>query len=51
MFNILPNENALQQTREAVAEGAGVVIYWLTGKLKQDAETARRLCPRSLRPC
>ena len=30
MFNILPNENALQQTREAVA---GVVIYWLTGKL------------------
>jgi uncharacterized SAM-binding protein YcdF (DUF218 family) len=33
LFNILPNENALQQTREAVAEVAGVVIYWLTGKL------------------
>jgi len=33
MFNILPNENALQQTRDAVAEVAGVVIYWLTGKL------------------
>ena len=35
MFNILPNENALQQTREAVAD---VVIYRLAGKLWQDAE-------------
>ena len=33
MFNILPNENALQQTREAVAEVAGVVIYGLAGEL------------------
>ena len=33
LFNILPNENALQQTREAVAEVAGVVIYGLAGKL------------------
>jgi hypothetical protein len=33
MFNILPNENALQQTWEAVAEVAGVVIYGLAGKL------------------
>jgi uncharacterized SAM-binding protein YcdF (DUF218 family) len=33
MFDILPNENALQQTREAVAEVASVVIYWLAGNL------------------
>jgi hypothetical protein len=33
MFDILPNENALQHTREAVAEVAGMVIYWLAGKL------------------
>ena len=34
LFNILPNENALQQTREAVVEvGGGVVIYGLAGKL------------------
>jgi len=33
MFDILPNENALQHTREAVAEVAGMVIYWLSGKL------------------
>ena len=33
MFDILPNENALQDTRDAVAEVAGMVIYWLAGKL------------------
>jgi uncharacterized SAM-binding protein YcdF (DUF218 family) len=33
MFDILPNENALEHTREAVAEVAGMVIYWLAGKL------------------
>ena len=32
-FDFLPNDIALQHTREAVAEVAGVVIYWLTGKL------------------
>ena len=33
LFDFLPNENALQHTREAVAEVAGMVIYWLAGKL------------------
>ena len=33
MFNILLNENALQKTREAVAEVVGVVICGLAGKL------------------
>ena len=32
-FDFLPNDIALQQTREAVAEVAGMVIYWLAGKL------------------
>jgi len=32
-FHVIPNDIALQHTREAVAEVAGIVIYWLTGKL------------------
>jgi uncharacterized SAM-binding protein YcdF (DUF218 family) len=32
-FDFLPNDIALQQTREAVEEVAGIVIYWLAGKL------------------
>jgi uncharacterized SAM-binding protein YcdF (DUF218 family) len=33
LFDILPNDTALQNTREAVSEIAGMVIYWLAGKL------------------
>jgi hypothetical protein len=29
----MPSDNALQHTREAVVEVAGIVIYWLGGKL------------------
>jgi uncharacterized SAM-binding protein YcdF (DUF218 family) len=32
-FDYLPNDAALQYTREAVNEVAGIVIYWLAGKL------------------
>ena len=32
-FVLLPSDIALQQTREAIAEVAGIVIYWLAGKL------------------
>lgn len=32
-FDFLPNDVALQDTREVMAEVAGMVIYWLTGKL------------------
>jgi uncharacterized SAM-binding protein YcdF (DUF218 family) len=32
-FDFLPNDTALQHTREAVIEVAGIVIYWLGGKL------------------
>lgn len=32
LFDFLPNDTALQHTREAVTEVAGMVIYWLTGK-------------------
>ena len=32
-FDVLPSDIALQHTREAVAEVAGMVIYWLAGKL------------------
>jgi uncharacterized SAM-binding protein YcdF (DUF218 family) len=32
-FDFMPNDGALQHTREAVAEVAGIVIYWLAGKL------------------
>ena len=32
-FDVLPNDIALQHTREAVAEVAGMLLYWLTGKL------------------
>jgi uncharacterized SAM-binding protein YcdF (DUF218 family) len=32
-FDVLPNDTSLQQTREAVSEVAGIVIYWLAGKL------------------
>ena len=33
LFDVLPIDIALQHTREAVAEVAGMVIYWLAGKL------------------
>jgi uncharacterized SAM-binding protein YcdF (DUF218 family) len=33
LFGVLPNDTALQNTREAVSEVAGMVIYWLAGKL------------------
>lgn len=33
LFDFIPNDGALQHTREAVTELAGIVIYWLTGKL------------------
>jgi uncharacterized SAM-binding protein YcdF (DUF218 family) len=33
LFDFLPNETALHHTTEAVAEVAGLVIYWLAGKL------------------
>ena len=32
-LDYLPKDTALQHTREAVAEVAGIVIYWLAGKL------------------
>ena len=32
-FDILPNDIALQHSREVVAEVAGIVVYWLAGKL------------------
>jgi uncharacterized SAM-binding protein YcdF (DUF218 family) len=32
-FDVMPNDIALQHTREAVAEIAGIVVYWLGGKL------------------
>jgi uncharacterized SAM-binding protein YcdF (DUF218 family) len=32
-FDVLPSDIALQHTREAVTEVAGIVIYWLAGKL------------------
>ena len=32
-FDVLPNDISLQYTREAVSEVAGMVIYWLAGKL------------------
>jgi len=32
-FDLMPNDGALQHSREAVGEIAGIVIYWLTGKL------------------
>lgn len=33
VFDFLPSNTALQNTTEAVTEVAGVVIYWLAGKL------------------
>lgn len=33
LFAFLPSDIELQHTREAVAEVAGIVIYWLAGKL------------------
>ena len=33
LFDFLPNDTSLQHSREAVTEVAGMVIYWLTGKL------------------
>ena len=33
LFDFLPSDMALQDSREAITEVAGVVIYWLTGKL------------------
>ena len=32
-FDFIPTTGALQHTQKAVAEMAGIVIYWLTGKL------------------
>jgi uncharacterized SAM-binding protein YcdF (DUF218 family) len=32
-FDILPNDIALRHSREVVAEVAGIVVYWLAGKL------------------
>jgi uncharacterized SAM-binding protein YcdF (DUF218 family) len=32
-FDFMPSDSALQHTREAIAEVAGIVIYWLAGKL------------------
>ncbi|TKB88537.1 MAG: YdcF family protein [Nitrospira sp.] len=32
-FDVLPNDTSLQQTRDVVSEVAGIVIYWLAGKL------------------
>jgi uncharacterized SAM-binding protein YcdF (DUF218 family) len=32
-FDVLPSDIQLQHTKEAVTEVAGIVIYWLTGKL------------------
>jgi len=32
-FDLIPSDDALKHTREAVVEVAGIVIYWLTGKL------------------
>ncbi len=32
-FDFLPNDIALQHSTETVTEAAGMVIYWLTGKL------------------
>ncbi len=33
LFDVLPNDSSIQQTREVVTEVAGMVIYWLAGKL------------------
>jgi hypothetical protein len=33
LFDVLPSDTALHHTREVVAEVAGIVIYWLAGKL------------------
>ena len=33
LFDVLPNDSSLQQTREVVTEMSGMVIYWLAGKL------------------
>jgi len=32
-FDLMPSDNALRQTREALVEVGGIVIYWLAGKL------------------
>ena len=32
-FDFLPDDTAIQQTREAVTELAGIAIYWLFGKI------------------
>ncbi|HSV90201.1 MAG TPA: YdcF family protein [Nitrospiraceae bacterium] len=32
-IDLIPSDDALKHTREAVSEAAGMVIYWLTGKL------------------
>jgi uncharacterized SAM-binding protein YcdF (DUF218 family) len=33
LFDVLPNDSSIQQTREVVTEVAGMAIYWLAGKL------------------
>jgi uncharacterized SAM-binding protein YcdF (DUF218 family) len=32
-FDFLPNDTSLQHAREAVTEVAGIVVYWLAGKI------------------
>jgi hypothetical protein len=33
LLDFLPNHTALQHTTEAVTEVAGIIVYWLAGKL------------------
>lgn len=33
LFDMLPSDHAIEQTRDAVTEFAGIAVYWLTGKL------------------
>jgi uncharacterized SAM-binding protein YcdF (DUF218 family) len=33
LLDVLPNGSALQQTTGAITELAGIVVYWLAGKL------------------
>lgn len=33
LFGLMPNDTALQHTTEVITEVAGIVIYWLAGKL------------------
>lgn len=33
VFDLLPNERAIEHTTDAVTEWAGMAVYWITGKL------------------